>query len=88
VFAASAVAAPFVLYKRAAFEHPEDTPVAFSLELVAKDLDLALDLAERAGVTMEQAATNRRVAGEAIAAGLADHDLSALASFLRRKVPH
>jgi 3-hydroxyisobutyrate dehydrogenase-like beta-hydroxyacid dehydrogenase len=83
VFAASAVAAPFVLYKRAAFEHPEDTPVAFSLELVAKDLDLALGLAEQAGARMEQAATNRRVVGEAVAAGLGDHDLSALASFLR-----
>jgi 3-hydroxyisobutyrate dehydrogenase-like beta-hydroxyacid dehydrogenase len=83
VFAASAVAAPFVLYKRAAFEHPEDTPVAFSLELVAKDLDLALRLAEQAGARMEQAATNRRVVGEAVAAGLGDHDLSALASFLR-----
>jgi hypothetical protein len=32
---------------------------------------------------MEQAATNRRVVGEAVAAGLCDHDLSALASFLR-----
>jgi 3-hydroxyisobutyrate dehydrogenase-like beta-hydroxyacid dehydrogenase len=83
VFAASAVAAPFVHYKQAAFLHPEDTPVAFSLELVAKDLDLALDLAARAGATVEQAATNRRVVGEAIAAGLGDHDLSALASFLR-----
>jgi 3-hydroxyisobutyrate dehydrogenase-like beta-hydroxyacid dehydrogenase len=83
VFAASAVAAPFVLYKRAAYEHADDTPVAFSLDLVAKDLDLALDLAAQAGVTMEQAAVNRRVVGEAVAAGLGDHDLSALAAFLR-----
>jgi 3-hydroxyisobutyrate dehydrogenase-like beta-hydroxyacid dehydrogenase len=83
VFANSAVAAPFVLYKRAAFEHPEDTPVAFSLDLAAKDLDLALDLADQAGATMEQAATNRRVVGAALAAGLGDHDLSALAAYLR-----
>ncbi len=83
VFAASAIAAPYVLYKRAAFEHPEETPVAFSLDLAAKDLDLALDLAAQAGATMEQAATNRRVVGAAVAAGLGDHDLSALATFLR-----
>jgi 3-hydroxyisobutyrate dehydrogenase-like beta-hydroxyacid dehydrogenase len=83
VFAASAVAAPFVLYKRPAYEHPEETPVAFSLDLVAKDLDLALDLAAQAGATMEQAATNRRVVGSALAAGLGDHDLSALATYLR-----
>ena len=77
------LAAPYVLYKRAAFEHPEETPVAFSLDLAAKDLDLALDLAAQAGATMEQAATNRRVVGAAVAAGLGDHDLSALATFLR-----
>jgi 3-hydroxyisobutyrate dehydrogenase-like beta-hydroxyacid dehydrogenase len=83
VLASSAVAAPFVHYKRQAFEHPEQTPVAFSLDLSAKDLDLALGLAAEAGATMEQAATNRRVIGEAIAAGLGAADLSALASYLR-----
>jgi 3-hydroxyisobutyrate dehydrogenase-like beta-hydroxyacid dehydrogenase len=83
VLASSAVAAPFVHYKRAAFERTEQTPVAFSLDLAAKDLDLALGLAERAGATMEQAATNRRVVGEAVAAGLGTADLSALAVYLR-----
>jgi len=83
LFANSAVAAPFVLYKRPAYEHQEETPVAFSLDLVAKDLDLALDLAAQAGATMEQAATNRRVVGAAVAAGLGDRDLSALATYLR-----
>ncbi|MGH9119101.1 MAG: NAD-binding protein [Acidimicrobiales bacterium] len=47
VFASGAVAAPFVLYKREAYEHPESTPVAFSLDLVAKDLELILRLAAR-----------------------------------------
>jgi 3-hydroxyisobutyrate dehydrogenase-like beta-hydroxyacid dehydrogenase len=83
VLASSAVAAPFVHYKRAAFERPEQTPVAFSLDLAAKDLDLALGLAERAGAAMEQAATNRRVVGEAVDAGLGTADLSALAVYLR-----
>jgi 3-hydroxyisobutyrate dehydrogenase-like beta-hydroxyacid dehydrogenase len=83
VFASSAVAAPFVQYKRAAFEHPGETPVAFSLDLVHKDLDLILALASRAGAPMEQAATNRRVVEAAVAAGLGDHDLSELATYLR-----
>lgn len=83
VLASSAVAAPFVHYKRQAFEHPEGTPVAFSLDLGAKDLDLALGLAGQVGATMEQAATNRRVIGEALAAGLGAADLSALAVYLR-----
>jgi 3-hydroxyisobutyrate dehydrogenase-like beta-hydroxyacid dehydrogenase len=83
VVANSAVAAPYVHYKRSAFERPAETPVAFSLGLAAKDLDLALDLAERAGATMEQAVTNRRAVRAAIAAGMADADLSALAVYLR-----
>jgi 3-hydroxyisobutyrate dehydrogenase-like beta-hydroxyacid dehydrogenase len=83
VFAASAIAAPFVHYKREAFEHPGRPPVAFSLDLVAKDLDLILALAAQAGAPMEQAAANSRVAEAAVAAGLGDHDLSELATYLR-----
>jgi 3-hydroxyisobutyrate dehydrogenase-like beta-hydroxyacid dehydrogenase len=83
VFAASAVAAPFVHYKREAFEHPGRPPVAFNLDLVAKDLDLVLALADRAGASMEQAAANRRVVQAAVAAGLGDHDLSELTTYLR-----
>jgi 3-hydroxyisobutyrate dehydrogenase/2-hydroxy-3-oxopropionate reductase len=83
VFAASAVAAPFVHYKREAFEHPGRPPVAFNLDLVAKDLELILALADRAGASMEQAAANRQVVQAAVAAGLGDHDLSELATYLR-----
>jgi 3-hydroxyisobutyrate dehydrogenase-like beta-hydroxyacid dehydrogenase len=83
VIAASAVAAPFVHYKREAFEHPGRPPVAFSLDLAGKDLDLALDLAAQAGAPMEQAATNRQVVWAAVAAGLGGHDLSELATYLR-----
>ena len=49
VLAASAAGAPFVGYKRAAFLEPETTPVAFSLDLAAKDLRLIADLAEAVG---------------------------------------
>jgi 3-hydroxyisobutyrate dehydrogenase-like beta-hydroxyacid dehydrogenase len=84
VFAASVIAAPFVQYKREAFEHPGQPPVAFSLDLVAKDLDLILALAAEAGATMEQATTNHRVVEAAVAAGLGDHDLSELTTYLRR----
>jgi 3-hydroxyisobutyrate dehydrogenase-like beta-hydroxyacid dehydrogenase len=83
VFAASAVAAPFVHYKREAFEHPGRPPVAFSLDLVAKDLDLVLALAAQAGASMRQAATNREVVQAAVAAGLGRRDLSELATYLR-----
>ena len=83
VIANSAVAAPFVGYKRAAYEHPESATVAFALALVAKDLDLAAALAAAVGAPVPQLETNRRVVGEAVAAGLGDADLSALAVHLR-----
>jgi 3-hydroxyisobutyrate dehydrogenase-like beta-hydroxyacid dehydrogenase len=83
VFATSAVAAPFVHYKRSAFEHPEDTPVAFRLDLLAKDGALIAELADRAGARMDQLTASREVINEALKAGYGDRDLSALAAFLR-----
>jgi 3-hydroxyisobutyrate dehydrogenase-like beta-hydroxyacid dehydrogenase len=84
VFASGAAAAPFVLYKREAFEHPETTPVAFTLDLMAKDLDLILDLAREVGARMQQATENRRLVGEALEQGFSGRDLSAVAEYLRR----
>lgn len=83
VIAASAVGAPFVAYKRDAYLSPEGTPVAFALNLVAKDLALADALAARVAAPMPQLATNREVVERAVAAGLGDADLSALATLLR-----
>ena len=62
---------------------PEGTPVAFALNLVAKDLALADALAARVAAPMPQLATNREVVQRAVAAGLGDADLSALATLLR-----
>lgn len=83
VFANSAAGSPFIQYKQAAFLNPEEAPVAFSLDLVAKDLDLILALAQRAGVDMGQGEANRTVANKAIQAGLGDSDMSAVAGYLR-----
>jgi 3-hydroxyisobutyrate dehydrogenase-like beta-hydroxyacid dehydrogenase len=83
VIADSAAAAPFVGYKREAFEHPESTPVAFSLDLVAKDLRLILALAGRVGAPMPAAGAVASAADEAIRAGFGAADMSAVARFLR-----
>jgi 3-hydroxyisobutyrate dehydrogenase-like beta-hydroxyacid dehydrogenase len=83
IFAASVVGGPFVQYKRAAFEDPDGTPVAFSLDLVAKDLDLVLELASQVGLTMQQAEVNRVAVAAAVEAGLGEQDMSALAGVLR-----
>ena len=84
VFASSVVAAPFVHYKRAAYERPGEVPVAFALDLVAKDLDLAAALAAEVGADVPQLVANRQLVSEAIAAGLGHEDMSALAVHLRR----
>ena len=82
VFASGAAAAPFVVYKRDAFEHPEETPPAFLMDLMAKGLDLILELADEVGAPMEQAKQNRATVRAALAAGFSGHDLSAVAEFL------
>jgi 3-hydroxyisobutyrate dehydrogenase/2-hydroxy-3-oxopropionate reductase len=83
VFAASAVAAPFVHYKRNSYVDPDGTPVAFMLDLVAKDLALIEDLADEVGARMDQVSTNRQIVEEAVRKGYGARDLSALASLLR-----
>ena len=85
VFAGSAGAAPYVHYKKAAFEDPESAPVAFTLDLVGKDLDLILRLADRVGARLDQGKRNREVVTQAIAAGFGDADLSAVATHLRNQ---
>lgn len=84
VLASSAVAAPYVHYKSDAFLRPDDAPVAFSLDLVAKDQVLIGALAESVGASMPQAEATRDLVAAAVAAGFGDADMSAVAPFLRR----
>ena len=83
VFAAGAGGAPFVQYKREAYLHPESTAVAFTLDLVAKDLELITRLGANVGAPMDQAETGLEIVRRAIENGMGDWDLSALAVFLR-----
>lgn len=83
VFASGAGGAPFVQYKRDAYEHPESAPVAFSLDLVAKDLELITGLGQRVGAPMRQASTSLDIVRGAIAGGYGQRDLSAIAVYLR-----
>ena len=83
VFASGAAGAPFVQYKRAAYEDPEDAAVAFSLDLVAKDLELITGLGRRVGAPLAQAEVGLDIVRRAIGAGLGDADLSAVAVHLR-----
>ena len=83
VLVASAAGAPLVAYKRAAFLEPETTPVAFSLDLAAKDLRLIAALADAVGVAMPGAETDLAVIEAAIAAEGGERDFSTVTSQLR-----
>jgi 3-hydroxyisobutyrate dehydrogenase-like beta-hydroxyacid dehydrogenase len=84
VFAGSAIAAPFVHYRREAFERPGEIPAAMRLTLAEKDLDLILELAAALQARLTQAEANVAVAREAAAAGFGDDDIAAVAEYLRR----
>ena len=84
VIAAGALASPFVDYKKTAFLDPDGTPAAFALDLMRKDLKLAIEQGEAAGLPLFGASA----ASEAVtvAAGLegGDQDLVRVADALRR----
>jgi 3-hydroxyisobutyrate dehydrogenase-like beta-hydroxyacid dehydrogenase len=84
IFEAGAAGAPYVKYKREAFLRPGEVPVAFSLDLVAKDQELIHDLAAQLGARMEQGEASRKLVAEAVSAGMAERDISEVAEFLRR----
>jgi 3-hydroxyisobutyrate dehydrogenase/2-hydroxy-3-oxopropionate reductase len=82
---ASAVASPFLGYKRDAYL-ADDAPVAFTAALMAKDLELALSLAGHAGLALPVATAARRSLADACAAGYADADFACVARLLRASV--
>jgi 3-hydroxyisobutyrate dehydrogenase-like beta-hydroxyacid dehydrogenase len=83
VIANSAVASPFIAYKRAAFLDPDGEPVAFSLDLMRKDLDLVISLADELGLALRAAAAaSEGIAFAAERCG-GDQDLVRVADALR-----
>jgi len=83
VFVNGAGGAPFVEYKREAYLHPESAVVAFTLDLVAKDLELITGLGAAVGAPMRQAETGLKIVRRAIDSGMGGRDLSAIAVYLR-----
>ena len=83
VLADSAVAAPYLLYKRASFADPDGQPVAMTVDLMRKDLDLILRFARSASAPLPVAEVVRDVSAEASSAGLGARDMSILAELHR-----
>jgi len=82
VLEASAVAAPYVSYKRASFLDPAGTEVAFPISLLQKDVGLGLDLAGEHRLDLPLASLVGQVLDQAAAAGLAQHDMAEVLQLL------
>jgi 3-hydroxyisobutyrate dehydrogenase-like beta-hydroxyacid dehydrogenase len=72
----SAVASPFVRYKRAAFLGQGDQPVAFTIDLLRKDVALALELAREQLIALPGTVAHESVLGTASAQGLGQADMA------------
>jgi 3-hydroxyisobutyrate dehydrogenase-like beta-hydroxyacid dehydrogenase len=79
----SVVAAPYLRYKQAAFLSPDTAPVAFSLDLVAKDAALASILAAELGANVPVLRAVADEVDDARSDGRGGQDMSAIASYLR-----
>jgi 3-hydroxyisobutyrate dehydrogenase len=77
----SVVGAPFVTYKRSAFLDPT-APVAMSLALVAKDLELITAAGTGAGLSLAAAQAVHAQVTAACAVGLGSADMAALRQFI------
>lgn len=82
-FLTSAVSSPFLRYKRNAYLSPGDEAVSFTTALMAKDLQLALDIAEVAELPLTLTATAKESLDRACVAGFGDADFACLARLLR-----
>ncbi|MFP5372977.1 MAG: NAD(P)-dependent oxidoreductase, partial [Actinomycetes bacterium] len=81
VLAAGVLWNRFLDYKRPAYTDPEHTPVAFDLGTATKDLGLAVQAEERAGITASVVARALELHRRAVADGLGDRDMAALAAW-------
>jgi 3-hydroxyisobutyrate dehydrogenase-like beta-hydroxyacid dehydrogenase len=82
VLAGGVLASPFLLYKRAAFLHPDTEPVAFTAGLMRKDVALAEDLATELGARLPTLTAAAGVLDEALRDGLGDADFASVISVL------
>lgn len=85
VIAAGAAGAPYVVYKREAFVDPDAAPVAFALELAAKDLRLITETAVAVGQPLPQTSVNLELVRAAAHASGDGADLATVAVELRAR---
>jgi len=81
----SAAAAPMLKYRRGLYldEHSHD--VSFTVELAAKDVALALELAHGQGVSMPQTLVTLSVLKDAIASQYGQRDMASVFNFMKEQ---
>ncbi|MDX6486411.1 MAG: hypothetical protein QOF43_1564 [Gaiellaceae bacterium] len=82
VLAGGVLASPFLLYKRGAFLTPETEKVAFTTDLMRKDVALAVDLASELGVRLPAVGAAAGVLDEAERRGLGQADMASVITVL------
>jgi 3-hydroxyisobutyrate dehydrogenase-like beta-hydroxyacid dehydrogenase len=83
VLSDSAIASPYISYKRAAFLNPDDVEVFFTIRLMKKDMRLAVDLGRSTDVPMLSIALADEALTLAAASGYAEEDVVRMADVLR-----
>jgi 3-hydroxyisobutyrate dehydrogenase-like beta-hydroxyacid dehydrogenase len=78
VLAGGVLASPFLLYKRGAFLDPDAEPVAFTTDLMRKDLSLAEALADELDLELPAAAAAAEVLDDATRRGLGQADMASV----------
>ncbi|MEZ0052314.1 3-hydroxyisobutyrate dehydrogenase-like beta-hydroxyacid dehydrogenase [Mycobacterium sp. MAA66] len=86
VLSSSAVAAPYVHYKRENFLDLDGTDVGFALALLHKDVSLGLAMAAEHALDLPQATTVGQVLDRALESGLGQQDMAAVLQLLRHRV--
>lgn len=84
VVSRSAAGAPMVGYRTAQYLDPDNAPVTFTLDLAAKDLELALASARAAGMPMPQTEKTLSIVERLIAEGHGGRDLGFVIEGARR----
>ncbi len=79
----SVAASPYMRYKREHFLDRETQPVATTVGIVRKDLDLALGVAREAGVPLPVVAAVREMLTAVYGCGYGERDFVAVADVLR-----
>ena len=85
VLETSAVGSPFLHYKRSAYLEPERTEPAFTVELMQKDLDLAVALGREANVPLPATAVAAEVLTIARRLGHGARDMTRVLDALRAR---